>query len=76
LGYKTFHPYIDESYDLETDDNKRMMMIVNEIERLSNFSDDELRSFIENINPICDHNFNVLNEKQYFVFNEMMTPYV
>ena len=52
------------------------MMIVNEIERLSNFSDDELRSFIENINPICDHNFNVLNEKQYFVFNEMMTPYV
>ena len=34
IGYKTFSSIIDESYDLEVDNNKRRKMIELEIERL------------------------------------------
>jgi hypothetical protein len=45
LGWLTFHPYIDESYDDEKDDDKRMEMIVAELARLSKFNDDQWREF-------------------------------
>ena len=45
LGWLTFHPYIDESYDDEKDDDKRMEMIVAELARLSTFNDDQWREF-------------------------------
>lgn len=67
LGYKTFAPYIDESYDTETDDAKRMSMIVDEIERLCNLSDSDLNEFIINVKKICDYNFNNLISKKKFV---------
>jgi hypothetical protein len=57
MGYKTFDGLIDESYDNETDDNKRMLMIVNEIERLCNLSDTELKTFLIEAKKIVDHNF-------------------
>lgn len=60
LGYKSFSPWIDESYDTETDDAKRMMMIVREIERLSNLSEDELKEFLSAIREICEHNYQLL----------------
>jgi len=63
LGYKTFHPYIDESYDDEFDDCARMKKIINEIERISNMSDQEVREFCKNVKPICDHNQEVLKSK-------------
>jgi hypothetical protein len=34
MGYKTFHPYIDETYDTVEDDNERFNMVVEEITRL------------------------------------------
>lgn len=57
MGYKTFDGLIDESYDNETDDNKRMLMIVNEVERLCNLSDKELETFLIGAKKIVDHNF-------------------
>lgn len=57
MGYKTFDGLIDESYDNEADDNKRMTMIVNEIERLCNLSDKELETFLTEARKIVDHNF-------------------
>lgn len=57
MGYKTFDGLIDESYDNETDDNKRMLMIVNEVERLCNLSDTELEIFLIEAKKIVDHNF-------------------
>ena len=41
LGYKTFHPYIDETYDTIENDQTRFSMIVNEITRLCNQTDEE-----------------------------------
>jgi hypothetical protein len=57
LGFKTFHPYIDESYDTEPNDAKRMMMIVEQIERFSKYSRSELQEFLDLTRDICRHNF-------------------
>jgi len=46
LGFKTFSPYINESYDLELDHNKRADMIVSEVERISNLSNDEYQLLV------------------------------
>jgi hypothetical protein len=34
-GFETFHPFIDESYDLETDLDKRMIMVLSEMDRIN-----------------------------------------
>lgn len=68
LGYKTFHPFIDESYDKETNDVSRLKMILKEVERLSNLSDTEIEQFIDVVKPITKYNFSNLlrkNNNQY-----------
>jgi hypothetical protein len=62
LGFKTFHPYIDESYDTELNDAKRMMMIVKQVERFSKYSRSELQEFLDLTKDICRHNFYKLFE--------------
>ena len=56
LGYKTFSAFINENYDDEYDDGKRMMMVVDEIERLCKLSGSELQDFIEGCREICAFN--------------------
>lgn len=65
LGYKTFHPFINESYDLETNNATRMRMILDEIERLSNMNEDEVAVFLKNTEHVTAHNFKhlVTNKK-------------
>lgn len=70
LGYKTFDPWINESYDLEYDDNKRMMMIVNEIERLCNLSSSDLNAFLVAAKEICSYNYNIIRNKKQFIYRE------
>lgn len=72
LGYKTFAPYIDESYDQEMDDNKRMLMIANEVEKLCNLSKEELNAFIEFAMPICEHNYNLLRNRKTFIYRDYL----
>jgi hypothetical protein len=49
LGFKTFAPFIDESYDLELDPEKRFRMIINEIHRLSLLSMEEIHNWYSSI---------------------------
>ena len=49
LGFKTFAPFIDESYDLELDPEKRFKMIINEIHRLSLLSMEEIHNWYNSI---------------------------
>jgi hypothetical protein len=56
-GYKTFSPYIDESYDDIKDDDSRLTMITNEINRLCKLSPEDWIQFTSSIKEIVDHNF-------------------
>lgn len=67
LGYQTFSPFIDESYDTEEDDGKRMLMIVAEIDRLCKLTPVELSSFLDGVRPICAFNRRLLSSKQEFL---------
>ena len=69
MGYMTFSPFINESYDKEFDNNKRLLMIARETERLSNLNPDELRVFLNGVRSICQYNLDVLLNKTDFVFD-------
>jgi hypothetical protein len=56
MGFKTFHPYIDERYDDELDDCKRLMLIAQEVEKFCNYSKSELANFLELVKDRCLHN--------------------
>ena len=60
-GYQTFDGIIDESYDSELDDSTRLLMIADEIARLSALKDDELSLFLTQARKICNHNREHLN---------------
>jgi hypothetical protein len=64
FGFKTFHPFINENYDLIDDDNDRMIAIVNEINRLSKLSASEWIEWQNNVKDIVEHNFNMLADKR------------
>ena len=65
-GYKTFHPYINESYDNIEDNDKRMVMVIKETLRISNLKDHEYDNLVKNLEPIAEHNYNVfLNRVKY-----------
>lgn len=55
-GYKTFHPYIDETYDTVEDDQERMRLIFNEIKRLTSFTDEQYLEWMQQIKPIVEYN--------------------
>jgi UDPglucose 6-dehydrogenase len=55
-GFKTFHPYIDETYDTVENDAERMKLIFNEISRLAAFTDDQYREWMQQVKPIIEHN--------------------
>jgi len=59
LGYKTFSPYIDESYDDIEDGDLRLEAIFKEIVRLNNLTDDEMKQLMINCLPILTHNESV-----------------
>lgn len=56
LGFKTFHPYIDESYDTEPDKYKRIEMIYSEITRLCDMPIEELHNWFWGLEEILVHN--------------------
>jgi hypothetical protein len=60
LGFKTFHPYIDESYDLEQDPKKRFLLIAREIKKLANKPLNEIHDWYYSITDILIHNQNHL----------------
>ena len=56
LGFKTFSPWIDESYDDEQDSIKRINMVYSEIQRISNMSIDSLHNWYWEMEEIYIHN--------------------
>jgi len=58
LGFKTFDKWIDESYDNEPDRDVRCHIIVNEIEKFSKKTLEELKQIRLEMHEICEFNFN------------------
>jgi hypothetical protein len=56
LGFKTFHPYIDESYDDEQDEIKRFNLIYSEIERLCSMGIKQLHDWYWKMEDILIYN--------------------
>ena len=56
LGFKTFAPYIDESYDRIYPINKRLAKITDEIRRIQNLPPDEYEKVREKCNQIAQEN--------------------
>lgn len=55
-GYETFPEFIDESYDEEPNDVKRMIMILRELERICNWDDQTIEDFCKYARPIVARN--------------------
>lgn len=56
LGFKTFHPFIDESYDNERDPRLRFPMIEKEILKFKNMSIKQVHDWYYSITDILVHN--------------------
>ena len=65
LGYRTFAPWIDESYDSIEDDEDRLAAIAMEIYRLSQQSDAAWLEMQQGWQQILEHNFNRLADATY-----------
>lgn len=63
-GYQTFDGIIDESYDKELDDAKRLILLASEVDRLCNLNKNELNDFKIRCLPIVEHNYNTFFTKQ------------
>jgi hypothetical protein len=61
LGYKTYHPYIDETYDTIENDHDRLATIIEEVKRLCNQTDEEWIEWQTNVKDIVEFN------KQHFL---------
>lgn len=68
LGYKTFHPLIDETYDKVKDPAIRLMMIAKEVKKLCDLEGEALANFLTKAKEICDYNYEVLQNKKQFVY--------
>jgi len=70
MGFLTFEPWFDESYDNETNDWNRLNKIVAEVKRLNSLSFDEWYQMLDEMNPVLEHNYNRMvkytNEHCYF----------
>ena len=73
IGYKTFHPFIDETYDSVEDDEERMRLVFNEIMKLTQFSDDQYKAWMQQVKSIVEHNkAHMLNVSDYRVINDVL----
>jgi hypothetical protein len=67
-GYKTFSPFIDESYDEIENDTLRLQAVVEEVKRLSK---SDLVEFTYQIKDIVEHNEKILRNQTVFVPNKI-----
>ena len=67
MGFKTFAPFIDESYDLVENNDKRMELIVRELVKLNGLSTKYLQKIINDCEEAVEHN--------YLVWKNMVNQY-
>lgn len=56
-GFKTFDRWVDESYDNEPDPDKRIMLIIEQVEKLCSMSSSQLDAMYNEMKPVLEYNF-------------------
>jgi hypothetical protein len=62
LGFKSFSPFIDESYDEIVDNKERMNAVVNESIRISKLPTEDYNKLILDCKEICEYNYQILTQ--------------
>jgi hypothetical protein len=65
MGFRTFHPYMDESYDFEPDHETRLEMVLNELSRLAKMSEDQCHEWFQQMEGILIYNFEQLRADHF-----------
>ena len=65
-GFKTFSPWINESYDSELNPDKRLNMVVQEMKRIEDLTDMEQKTLIENCLAISRENKKIFFSDAFF----------
>jgi len=65
-GFKTFDPFINESYDLVTDPNERMLMVLTEMDRINNLPQSEQERIWKACAVIARHNKELFFSDRFF----------
>lgn len=63
IGYQTFNPIIDETYDTIQNDGDRMLAIIEETRRLCKLKPEQLTEFLNSAREVCEYNFRVLKSR-------------
>jgi hypothetical protein len=72
-GFRTFSPYIDESYDAVQDNDLRLNFITEEMKRIYSLSETERKHLIDQCNLIAEFNKKHFFSKDFFnlIVNEL-----
>lgn len=75
-GFKTFHPFIDESYDSVENPIERMVLALSELRKFCNKSEDEMIKFYKDIDEVLEFNYNhymsiVSKDRVYKILKEI-----
>jgi hypothetical protein len=73
LGYKTFHPYINEEYDDIQESGNRMFKIIKEVKRLVSLSFSEWDNLLKKIDPILEYNVSWKKKRSVEGVNNLIT---
>lgn len=65
MGFKTFEDFWDESYDQETNHEKRLIKILKLLDTIGNMSINQCRKMYEEMLPILEHNYNNINQNLF-----------
>ncbi len=57
LGYQTFHPFIDESYDSIEDPIERFNAIMSEVDRICSLTHEDMQDLVKKCIPSLLHNY-------------------
>jgi len=65
LGFHTFSSWLDESYDLVTDTNKRIAAIVDSVEQFSQLNDSQRQQACAEMQPAVEHNRRLVKDQRW-----------
>jgi hypothetical protein len=65
LGFQTFSPWLDETYDLVTDTEKRIAAIVDSVEQFSQLNDFQRQQACAKMQPAVEHNRQLVKNRQW-----------